>query len=135
MSTTCQPGLTLGPVIGSRTGEKVLVDALNSSAVVPLCQVTALVASTGSTSTASSSPACGHCAPFVSQNPHQLAISPLCAGSAGKSMSASITAEEYRPGLISPTQLPAWLVVVSPTVPSPPAATAPLPTIPEVCGQ
>jgi hypothetical protein len=53
----------LGPVTGSWTGENPLVDALNSAEVVPLCQVTALAALTGSTSTASSSPACGHCAP------------------------------------------------------------------------
>src|ERR1700742_4746869 len=99
MSTVCQPGDRLGPVTGSWTGEYVLVDALNSAAVVPLCQVPALRASTGSTSTASSSPACGHLAPSVSQKPSQLAISAVSLGSAGKSMSASMTADEYRPGL------------------------------------
>src|ERR1700722_19956603 len=135
MSTVCQPGVRLAPSTGSLTGEKPLVDAVNGADVVPLCQVTALVASTGSTSTPSSSPSTGQAGPLVIQNVVQLAMVPGLPGSAGKSSSASITLDEYAPGLISAAQLPGLAFVVSVTSPLESVPTVPSPMTVGVSGQ
>src|ERR1700761_7357783 len=135
MSTVCQPGDRSGPSTGSWIGAKPLVDALNRSDELPLCQVTAFDPLTGCTSTASSSPSAGQWAPLVSQNPVQLAMTSELPGSAGKYMSASTTPDETVPGLISPAQLPALPLVVSVASPLESVPTLPSPTNPVGSGE
>src|ERR1700743_3155738 len=95
MSTVCQPGVRSGPSLGNLAAKKSSVEALNSFPLEPPCQATALTPVTGSASTASSSPSCGQADPLVIQNDVQSAIVPDEPGRAGKSLSASITADEH----------------------------------------
>src|ERR1700722_1450069 len=99
MSTMCQPGVTSAPLAGSVTLWKPSVEATNTDEEFgPLCQETPLFPVSGEASTASSSPSTGQVAWLVSQNDVQLAMVVGFPGSAGKSMSASITADEKGPG-------------------------------------
>src|SRR6478672_2247887 len=127
MSTTCQPGVRLGPCTGRLpSGAKPSVDTDFGESSVPQWYATAFFPVAGSASTASISPSLGQVAWLVSHTDVQSAMVPGWPGSAGKSMSASMTPEENLPGLISATQLPGFPVVD--IVANPPESAATLPS-------